>query len=486
DAVATRVCDVNGTWKFYPDHNKSWTDYSKCLSYVQEPIKPQQAFQILYSVGYILSLIALVVAMIIFLYFRKLRCPRNTIHMQFFVSFILRATFVFIRDILQANEFTYGTPFCKLAFTLTQYFLVANYYWLLVEGVYLHSLITVAVFSGKTNLRYYFALGWGCPALIVLPWAIRNIVAEEPSCWWDNVTTNNTYWIIKAPVMLSILVNFVLFLNITRVLATKLTASNAAEARVYSKLAKSTLVLIPIFGVYYIVTVGMHASADPTVTLVRMYVDLIISPFQGLFMAILYCFLNGDVQAEIQRKWKLHKINRTLSTTRSVAPRSQAHSRSSVSTPPRKDSVEDGLKNEPVRTSHRFSVIGQIIALKSRLFQKKPSKGQMNGSVSNHKDTTNGRPLTDTCSKNMTETEHLTAATEDELPKETTRLNASSSEDNRNEDMIEESKETQSDEDRLLEHNDSTTEKESTLASEEGENSQKKGVHFAANIETEV
>ena len=56
--------------------------------------------------------------------------------------------------------FSSQNPGCKVAFTLIQYFLVANFYWLLVEGVYLHSLITLAVFSEKSIYRY-IALGWG-------------------------------------------------------------------------------------------------------------------------------------------------------------------------------------------------------------------------------------------------------------------------------------------------------------------------------------
>lgn len=50
---------------------------------------------------------------------------------------------------------------CRLVFLLMQYCVAANYYWLLVEGVYLYTLLALSVFSEQRVFRLYLTIGWG-------------------------------------------------------------------------------------------------------------------------------------------------------------------------------------------------------------------------------------------------------------------------------------------------------------------------------------
>ena len=50
---------------------------------------------------------------------------------------------------------------CKVAVTLFFYFLATNHYWILVEGLYLHSLIFMAFLSDKNYLWALTIIGWG-------------------------------------------------------------------------------------------------------------------------------------------------------------------------------------------------------------------------------------------------------------------------------------------------------------------------------------
>ena len=51
---------------------------------------------------------------------------------------------------------------CKLIYTLLQYTFSANYMWIFVEGLYLHTLIFFAVFSkSRRFFSMYIIIGWG-------------------------------------------------------------------------------------------------------------------------------------------------------------------------------------------------------------------------------------------------------------------------------------------------------------------------------------
>lgn len=56
---------------------------------------------------------------------------------------------------------------CKVTVLLFIYFLATNYYWILVEGLYLHSLIFMAFLSDSKYLWGFTLIGWGKFLLVV-------------------------------------------------------------------------------------------------------------------------------------------------------------------------------------------------------------------------------------------------------------------------------------------------------------------------------
>jgi hypothetical protein len=50
---------------------------------------------------------------------------------------------------------------CKSVTSVWQYCIMANYSWILMEGLYLHNLIFLALFSDTSSITLYVVLGWG-------------------------------------------------------------------------------------------------------------------------------------------------------------------------------------------------------------------------------------------------------------------------------------------------------------------------------------
>ncbi|XP_010630601.1 secretin receptor isoform X3 [Fukomys damarensis] len=237
--------------------------------------------KVMYTVGYSASLVMLLVALSILCAFRRLHCTRNYIHMHLFVSFILRALSNFIKDavLFSSDDVTYCDAHrvgCKLVMVFFQYCIMANYAWLLVEGLYLHTLLVTSFFSERKCLQEFVALGWGSPAIFVTSWAITRHFLEDVGCW-DINTNASIWWVIRGPVILSILINFIFFINILRILLGKLkTQETGNEVSHYKRLAKSTLLLIPLFGVHYTV----FAFSPEDAMEIQLFFELALGSFQ--------------------------------------------------------------------------------------------------------------------------------------------------------------------------------------------------------------
>ncbi|XP_077142517.1 gastric inhibitory polypeptide receptor isoform X5 [Ranitomeya variabilis] len=262
---------------------------------------------------------------------RRLCCTRNLIHCNLFVSFILRAVSLLTRDALleQPHGAIQGEEDltallrertlvgCRVAQTITQYCVAANYYWLLVEGLYLHNLLLVLSFSEEAALPRYMVLGWGAPILFVIPWVVMRQLYENTHCWERNDNRSH-WWIIRSPILLAVLVNFIIFLRIVRILVLKLRANQMRRSDRKYRLAKSTLTLIPLLGIHEaIFNLIPEESATGRVRYSKLGLELLLSSVHGLLVAVLYCICNKEVQAELRRK-----LQDTFRGEHSCAPRS--------------------------------------------------------------------------------------------------------------------------------------------------------------------
>ncbi|MGH0141821.1 UNVERIFIED_CONTAM: hypothetical protein FKN15_005348 [Acipenser sinensis] len=164
---------------------------------------------------------------------------------------------------------------CKVVVTLFLYFLATNHYWILVEGLYLHSLIFMAFLSDKNYLWALTIIGWGVPMVFVSVWASVRASLADTQCW--DLSAGNLKWIYQIPILAAVMVNFFLFLNIVRVLASKLWETNTGKLDPRQQ---------------YRCESGLRCH--------------------GFFVAFIFCFCNGEVQAEIRKAWLRRSLAQDL------------------------------------------------------------------------------------------------------------------------------------------------------------------------------
>ncbi|PKK18884.1 parathyroid hormone/parathyroid hormone-related peptide receptor-like [Columba livia] len=323
---AYRYCSASGTWAMALSINKTWANYTECALLFSESRSHEKVTLLGKGVGISISLASLIVAVCILSYFKRLHCTRNYIHIHLFASFICRAVSIFVKDVVlysgtlasetdKMREDDFKAEMgpspgqrshlvgCKVVVTLFLYFLATNHYWILVEGLYLHSLIFMAFLSNENYLWVLIIIGWGLPAVFVSVWASVRASLADTQCW--DLSAGNMKWIYQVPILAAIVVNFFLFLNIVRVLASKLWETHTGKLdprQQYRKLLKSTLVLMPLFGVHYVVFMAMpYTEVSGVLWQIQMHYEMLFNSSQGFFVAFIYCFCNGEVQAEIKK-----------------------------------------------------------------------------------------------------------------------------------------------------------------------------------------
>ncbi|EHB00834.1 Gastric inhibitory polypeptide receptor [Heterocephalus glaber] len=373
-----RWCGSDGQWG-------PWRDHTQCENPEKNGVFQDQKLilerlQVVYTIGYSLSFATLLLALLILSFFRRLRCTRNYIHINLFTSFMLRAAAILTRDRLLPPPRPYPgdqTPItwnkalaaCRTAQIVTQYCVGANYTWLLVEGVYLHRLLVLVGGSEEGHFRGYLLFGWaglpqgvtflsmllpphpgrgiprvvgleepvraltaaagwgagvgvctGAPALFVIPWVIVRYLYENTQCWERN-DVKAIWWIIRTPILVTILINFLIFMRILGLLVSKLRMRQMRCPDYRLRLARSTLTLVPLLGVHEVVFAPVtEEQARGTLRFAKLGFEIFLSSFQGFLVSVLYCFINKEVQTEIRRGWHHCRLRYSLSDAHRQRP----------------------------------------------------------------------------------------------------------------------------------------------------------------------
>ncbi|XP_045720435.1 corticotropin-releasing factor receptor 2 isoform X5 [Mirounga angustirostris] len=229
---AYRECLENGTWA-------SRINYSQC-----EPIldDKQRKYDVHYRValvvnylGHCVSVAALVAAFLLFLALRSIRCLRNVIHWNLITTFILRNVMWFLLQLIDHEVHESNEVWCCCVTTIFNYFVVTNFFWMFVEGCYLHTAIVMTYSTEHLRKRLFLFIGWCIPCPIIVAWAIGKLYYENEQCWFGKEPGDLVDYIYQGPIILVLLINFVFLFNIVRILMTKLRASTTSDTIQYRR-----------------------------------------------------------------------------------------------------------------------------------------------------------------------------------------------------------------------------------------------------------
>ncbi|GAB6026944.1 hypothetical protein CHUAL_013617 [Chamberlinius hualienensis] len=336
---AYRICDNKGEWLW-----GNWSNYTECARLLEiadneESLTPEETITIVSYIGFIgsiVSLVCLLMALGIFCYFKSLQCSRLSVHKNFVFSLILRFVLMIIVTEPSVSgrkeSFVSVEWLCKFVLTLKLYSLLTNVNWMFVEGFYLHSRITVSVFNSEAPFALFYLIGWGLPLIYITVWVTVMESQMSTFCWLGYSKTPYV-WILTVPMSIALLLNLLFLINIVRILITKLRATKTRETTQFvgvgdgkenakndlvadgifqvglnhnnnsknmstlmatRKAIKASAVLFPLLGITNLFFF-INPNDDGKLEDAYFIINSILQSSQGIFVAVLYCFLNTEI-----------------------------------------------------------------------------------------------------------------------------------------------------------------------------------------------
>uniref|UniRef100_A0A3Q4GTM7 Corticotropin-releasing factor receptor 2-like n=1 Tax=Neolamprologus brichardi TaxID=32507 RepID=A0A3Q4GTM7_NEOBR len=297
---AYRECMDNGTWALK-------SNYSNCEPILEEKVGDCRRERILQSFRKTLIIVRKIAIRcndekepnrtVCPFMMRSIRCLRNIIHWNLITTFILRNVMWFLLQLIDHNIHESNEPWCRLITTIYNYFVVTNFFWMFVEGCYLHTAIVMTYSTDKLRKWVFLFIGWCIPCPIIVAWAIGKLYYENEQCWFGKEPGKYMDYIYQGPVILVLLINFVFLFNIVRILMTKLRASTTSETIQYRKAVKATLVLLPLLGITYMLFF-VNPGEDDISQIVFIYFNSFLQSFQ--------------VRSAVRKRWHRWQDNHTL------------------------------------------------------------------------------------------------------------------------------------------------------------------------------
>ncbi|XP_071504065.1 uncharacterized protein [Diadema antillarum] len=253
-----------------------------------------------------ISILALIFSLIV-LGVSRVRTPRVKILANQCIAILLaQSLFVTAVETAAVNRIA-----CTAVATFLHVLFLAVLFWMLNQGIYIF-VKTRMMIRGGVPIRYFVALGWGGPILIVAVTAgIDNTLYGMDKVCWLNWKRGGT-WVFVVPACVISLINVVVMCLTMQAMRSVKSFQKKTDREKTKSTLKAMAVLLPILGATWItgVLVSLHV--------IFVYLFSILNAFQGFFLFIMQIYSNEEVRSALRlRKSRILPFNTTSTAERS-------------------------------------------------------------------------------------------------------------------------------------------------------------------------
>jgi len=290
-----------------------------------------------YTVGYLVSIVALMITLTTYLSFRELRCLRHKIHIGLFLTVILTdLTWLINASLLNLIRTEYYKAVINILCVsqlILRYFHLTTFFWMFLEGLYLFLQVQLPLSLAIVKFSHFLISGWGFPLLNMLIWSLLRVIKPEESkpqpdtkleielkidavlsCPFIAEAQSTDFYAYKLPIIFLLAINTFFLVWIMVIVLKKLRSQIAMDHdRRHLKAAKALTVIIPLFGLNYFLTLMGPDKEESQIlhTIFQLGRSVLIS-VQGAIITLPYCFLNSEVQGVVKLHWNRWLLVRSV------------------------------------------------------------------------------------------------------------------------------------------------------------------------------
>lgn len=274
------------------------------------------ALELITYTGCSISIVCLVLALITFQLLKGLKSDRTSIHKNLCLCLLIGEV-VFLAGINQTQE----PIVCGIVAGLLHYFFLCAFAWMFFEGFQLYVMLIEVFEVERSRIRWYYALAYGTPAVIVAVSCIVNPhnYGTDQYCW----LRSDNYFIFAfvGPVVAVILANLVFLGMAVSMMCRHSVATVTMKAKEQSRLSsfsrddecillmkfrahlawiRGAVALVFLLGLTW--ALGLLYVSQRTVTIA--YAFTIFNSLQGLFIFFFHCVQNEKMRSEYKRRFR--------------------------------------------------------------------------------------------------------------------------------------------------------------------------------------